>query len=127
MALRWAGERRVGPLHSVPYAWHTVGGRSRGMDRVHCTSGRGLGRCIGGGLLCPLKPPTRLPLWLLLIVGPATVTLLKGQYIVFVLGWLMLGPVWSVACFRLAKPDSYWARHYYGAAKRARSQRRFET
>lgn len=66
-------------------------------------------------------------LWALLIVIPATVTLMKGQHLLFVLGLLLVGIVWMVTAFRLARPDSFWARHFYGEGKLRRARARYES
>lgn len=60
-----------------------------------------------------------------LIVGPSTITALKGQWALFVAGWLTLGMVWWIAALRLARPRSWWSRHLYGPDKLARAQRRY--
>lgn len=64
-------------------------------------------------------------LFLLLLVIPGAVTLLKGQVLLFVAGVFTLALVWTVASFRLAKPDSWWARRFYDEAKLARARRRY--
>ncbi len=64
-------------------------------------------------------------LWLILIVAPATVTALKGQWLLFGAGWFTLGMVWWIAALRLARPNSCWARRFYGADKLARSEHRY--
>lgn len=64
-------------------------------------------------------------LWATLIGLPATVTLMKGQKALFAAGLLVLGVVWMIAAFRLARPDSYWARKFYGTEKFTRSVRRY--
>jgi hypothetical protein len=64
-------------------------------------------------------------LWVVLIVGPATVTVLKGQWPLFDYGWFTLGIVWWIMGFRLARPESWWARHLYGPAKLARAKARY--
>lgn len=66
-------------------------------------------------------------LYVLLLVAPAIVTLLKGQRLVFFVGLLTLGMVWIVACFRLARPESWWARRFYGPSKRRRTAARYGT
>ena len=43
-------------------------------------------------------------LWVVLIVGPATVTALKGRWALFAAGWLTLGMVWWITALRLARP-----------------------
>jgi hypothetical protein len=60
-----------------------------------------------------------------LLVGPAVVTLLKGNYPAFLLGLLTLGAVWMVAAFRLARPVSWWARRFYGEQKMRRARLRY--
>ncbi len=45
-------------------------------------------------------------LWLVLIVAPATITALKGQWLLFGAGWLTVGLVWRIAALRLARPSS---------------------
>ena len=64
-------------------------------------------------------------LWVVLIIGPATVTVLKGQWPLFDHGWYTLGIVWWITGFRLARPESWWARHLYGPAKLARAEARY--
>jgi hypothetical protein len=64
-------------------------------------------------------------LWAILIVVPAAVTLMKGQNALFAAGLLLLGLVWAIAAFRLARPGSYWARKFYGPDKLKRSVRRY--
>jgi hypothetical protein len=64
-------------------------------------------------------------LWVVLIIGPATVTVLKGQWPLFDHGWYTLGIVWWITGFRLARPESWWARHLYGPAKLARAKARY--
>lgn len=64
-------------------------------------------------------------LFLILLLVPATVTLLKGQRALFVIGLLFFGAVWTVAAFRLARPDSWWAHRFYDDHKLARARRRY--
>jgi hypothetical protein len=64
-------------------------------------------------------------LFTVLIVAPLTVTALKRQWLLFVAGWLTIGLVWWIASLRLARPDSWWARRFYGPEKLARAQRRY--
>jgi hypothetical protein len=63
-------------------------------------------------------------LWAIIIV-PMVVTILKRQWLLFAAGWLVLGTVWWFASFRLAHPDSWWARRFYGEAKLARARERY--
>jgi hypothetical protein len=64
-------------------------------------------------------------LFLILIVGPLIVTALKRQWLLFVAGWLTIGLVWWIASLRLARPDSWWARRFYGPDKLARAKSRY--
>ena len=64
-------------------------------------------------------------LWIVLIVAPATITALKGQWLLFAAGWLTVGMVWWIAALRLARPRSWWARHRYGPDKLARAKARY--
>jgi hypothetical protein len=57
-------------------------------------------------------------------LAPAAVTALKGHIALFAVGFLF-GLVWLIAAFRLAKPNSAWARRYYGAEKREKSRARY--
>jgi hypothetical protein len=60
-------------------------------------------------------------------VGFALVVLcgLKGKPFFACLG-LLLGPVALVGAIRLAKPGSFWDRHWYGKEKHERAFRRYE-
>lgn len=64
-------------------------------------------------------------LWVVLIIGPATVTAVKGQWPLFDMGFYTVGFVWWIAAFRLARPESWWARHLYGPKKLARAEARY--
>ncbi|HYQ79544.1 MAG TPA: hypothetical protein VEP91_10600 [Solirubrobacterales bacterium] len=64
-------------------------------------------------------------IWGVLIVAPATITALKGQWLLFVAGWLTLGLVWWIAALRLARPGSWWARRFYDPGKLARAEARY--
>jgi hypothetical protein len=59
-----------------------------------------------------------------LTLAPAAVTALKGHLLLFVAGFFVY-LVWPVAAFRLAKPNSAWARRYYDAEKLERSRARY--
>jgi hypothetical protein len=61
-------------------------------------------------------------LWVVLIFGPLTITALKGQWLLFAAGWMTLGLVWWIAAVRLARPDSWWERRFYGPEKRLRTR-----
>lgn len=64
-------------------------------------------------------------LWVVVIIGPATVMVLKGQWPLLDAGFAWSGFVWWIAVFRLARPESWWARHLYGPAKLARAKARY--
>jgi len=64
-------------------------------------------------------------LWIVLIIGPATITAVKGQWPLFDAGFSTVGVVWWIAAFRLARPESWWARHLYGPKKLARAEARY--
>lgn len=66
-----------------------------------------------------------LVLWTVLIVAPATITYLKGQYALLGLGFLLVGTVWYIAAFRLARPKSFWARKFYDDRKMGRARQRY--
>jgi len=65
-----------------------------------------------------------LVLWAVALT-PAVVTVLKGHLALFVAGFLLLGLVWIIAAFRLARPNSFWARRFYGPEKLERSKLRY--
>ena len=56
---------------------------------------------------------------------PGAVTLLKGRSGMFAVGWLVGGLVWMIVSFRLALPESYWARWFYRQDKVSRARRRY--
>jgi hypothetical protein len=60
-----------------------------------------------------------------LFLGPVTVAEMKGHTVLVAAGWYTLGIAWWIAAFRLALPDSWWARHFYGPQKLARSEARW--
>jgi|GEM_PF-5465723 len=57
---------------------------------------------------------------LLVYVVPMVITGLKGKQGMLLAG-VFLHPVWWVGAIRLALPDSYWARRFYGPDKLARA------
>jgi hypothetical protein len=65
-----------------------------------------------------------LAIWALVLV-PAVVTGLKGQWALLGAGFLLLGLVWLIAAFRLARPNSFWARRFYSPEKLERSRERY--
>lgn len=52
------------------------------------------------------------------------VTALKSRWGWFLLGLLTAGLIWPVTALMIAKPDSPWARSFYGPPKLARARRR---
>jgi hypothetical protein len=66
-----------------------------------------------------------LGLMTLLVIAPSTVTALKRHWLLFAAGWLTVGGVWWIAALRLARPDSWWARRFYGPEKLARAEARY--
>jgi hypothetical protein len=63
-------------------------------------------------------------LWLFVVV-PGVITALKGQWLLLTVGVLVGGIVWLIVALRLARPNSFWARRFYGEEKRRRSQARY--
>lgn len=61
----------------------------------------------------------QVPWWTLCVI-----CFLKGKLLWGVLG-IYIGPVALIGAIRLAKPDSWWSRRRYDAAKLARSQQRY--
>jgi hypothetical protein len=57
--------------------------------------------------------------------GVAGVTVAKGHLALFFAGLLTLGLVWLIAAPRLAKPNSPWAKRFYGSDKLERARRRY--
>jgi hypothetical protein len=66
-------------------------------------------------------------LWIVFIIAPLTVTALKRQWLLFAAGWLTVGIVWWIASLRLARPESWWARRFYGPDKLSRAEARYGT
>jgi hypothetical protein len=64
--------------------------------------------------------------WALVVVIPAFVTVAKGHIALFFAGFLLLGLIWWIAAWRLAKPNSPWAKRFYGPEKQEKSRRRYE-
>jgi hypothetical protein len=60
-----------------------------------------------------------------LFLGPVTIAEMKGQSFLVGAGWFTLGIAWWIAAFRLARPESWWARHLYGPRKMARAVARY--
>ncbi len=60
-----------------------------------------------------------------LFLGPVTVAEMKGNEVLVGAGWFTAGITWWIAAFRLAKPESWWARHFYGPRKMARAEERW--
>ncbi len=58
------------------------------------------------------------------LLGFAVICAMKGKWVFFVLGWFS-GIFWMVGAWRLAKPNSYWAKRRYRDAELAEAQLRF--
>jgi hypothetical protein len=75
-----------------------------------------------------LGPPPEMMLGIILgvlfYVAPAVITVLKGKYGMAVLG-LPVHPCWWFGAIRLAKPNSYWARHFYDADQMRQAEIRY--
>ncbi len=65
-------------------------------------------------------------LYVLATVVPAIICLLKGKVPTAALA-VVYQPIGLIGAFRLGKPDSFWARHFYGpdSRRRARALHRF--
>jgi hypothetical protein len=61
----------------------------------------------------------------LVVFSLLVITALKGKYVFAVVG-LLFTWFWIIGATRLAKPDSWWARHRYDASKLERSVERFK-
>jgi hypothetical protein len=60
-----------------------------------------------------------------LLIGPVTIAELKGQDWLVGASWLTKGISCWIGMFRLATPESWWARHFYGPKKMARAVERY--
>jgi hypothetical protein len=49
----------------------------------------------------------------------------EGERVLFLAGLVVGGLAWWITAFRLARPSSWWARRFYGAAKLQRAQDRY--
>ena len=90
---------------------------------------------VGPGILrsvAPLAVSTGLQtayvvgLVIVLFLGPVTVSEMKGHDWLVGFGWLTFGVTWWIAACKLARPESWWARHLYGPRKMARAEDRYE-
>ena len=63
-------------------------------------------------------------IWALIGI-PAVITVAKGHIALFFAGFLLLGLIWSIAALRLAKPNSPWAKRFYGPKKLEKSRQRY--
>jgi hypothetical protein len=61
---------------------------------------------------------------LVICLVPGAITALKGHVALFVAGFFV-GLVWLVAPFRLAKPNSPWARRFYSGEKLEKARSRY--
>ncbi|MEA2400214.1 MAG: hypothetical protein QOK00_617 [Thermoleophilaceae bacterium] len=60
-----------------------------------------------------------------LIFIPGAITVAKGHLAFFFAGFFLAGLIWWIAAPRLAKPNSPWARRFYGSSKLEKSRRRY--
>lgn len=61
----------------------------------------------------------------LLILTPGAITWAKGRADLVGAGLLVGGIVWMITMWRLAKPDSWWARRFYGPDKLDEARERY--
>ena len=61
----------------------------------------------------------------LLLLMPAVITWLKGRPGFVLAGLLVGGIVWMITMWRLAKPNSWWARRFYGPRKLEAARARY--
>ena len=61
----------------------------------------------------------------LIFLGPVTVAEMKGHDFLAGFGYVTLGVAWWIAAFKLARSESWWARHLYGPHKMARAEARY--
>jgi hypothetical protein len=114
-------------LHLKDVYWADEGRHS--VDAIFCVLSIS-GILIGGANLVTGSPGSAAwwtsVAYLVVILGICVICALKGKLITAVIG-ILLQPVAIVGAIRLAKPDSYWARHRYATRpkRRERSERRF--
>jgi hypothetical protein len=63
---------------------------------------------------------------IVLFLGPVTVSEMKGHDWLVGFGWLTFGITWWIGALKLARPESWWARHLYGPRKMTRAEDRYE-
>ena len=114
-------------LHLKDVYWADEGRHS--VDAIFCVLSIS-GILIGGANLVTGSPGTA-SWWtsiayLVVIVGFSLICALKGKLVTAVIG-ILLQPVAIIGAIRLAKPDSYWARHRYPSRpkREERAERRF--
>ena len=61
---------------------------------------------------------------LVISVATGVITGLKGKY-GFLAAGLLIGLFWVVGAIRLAKPESWWAKHFYDPKKMRLARERF--
>ncbi len=61
---------------------------------------------------------------LLIVLGFLVVCGMKGKWGFVVLGFL-LPLLWVIGALKIAKPNSWWARQYYGDASMSESEQHF--
>ena len=62
-----------------------------------------------------------LTLWALALVPSALITALKSRWLLFALGFPLLGLIWFIGALAVAPPDSWWAQRFYGERMMARA------
>ncbi len=60
--------------------------------------------------------------FLAVLLAVAVVTVLKGRYFIFAVGFLTFGLVWFPGALGLAPPESWWARRLYDDRQLARAK-----
>lgn len=58
------------------------------------------------------------------VVVCGVVTLLKGHFFWFFVGWVFFGLIWVGSAFNVAQPRSLWARWFYDDAQLADARQR---
>lgn len=114
-------------LHLDDVYWGEEGRKS--IDAVLVGGALGLVMLLQASPVGPTSGVGQLALWgylatVVLHLATAGVCVLKGKLATGLIG-VVVPIVATVGAVRLATPSSYWARRYYGPAKRARAEARF--
>lgn len=75
----------------------------------------------GGALAAEMLFNGAIWLYPLALLPAAVVTILKGDLTMFFTGFLTLGLTWVIGSLALARPESRWAKWFYGEGKLARA------